>query len=237
MEEVMEDAQLGVVRIKRNSRARQMLFRPCDRGLVVTVPAYSTQNQIMAAIKEMRERLLNLRQRHAEAKRTITPDFRIDNEFFTYYAQIDDRESPIVRHTQNGAVCLYPASFSFEDEDFRKWLLDQITEGIRRVAAREFPPRLRALAEERGLKYTQARISKAKGRWGSCSAQKHISLSLYLLLLPRHLQDHIMHHELTHLVEMNHGPRFHALMDKAVNGREQENEREIRNCVIEFCKF
>ncbi|MBR4929776.1 MAG: M48 family metallopeptidase, partial [Bacteroidaceae bacterium] len=52
-----------------------------------------------------------------------------------------------------------------------------------------------------------------------------------------HLQDHVMHHELTHLVEMNHGPRFHALMAKAVNGREQENEKEIKNCDIAFCKF
>lgn len=214
-----------------------MLFRPCDEGLLVTAPLYSTMSQIKSAIETNRQGLDELRQKYVKKKKTITPEFRIDNEFFTYYAQAEQRDIPVVRHTANGAICLYPPAFSFDNEEFQQWLLCQIVEGLRKVAAREFPPRLKALAQERGLNYTQVRISKAKGRWGSCSTQKHISLSLYLLLLPRQLQDHVMHHELTHLVEMNHGPRFHELMDKAVHGRERENEKALRGCKIDLFDF
>ena len=71
-------------------------------------------------------------------------------------------------------------------------------------------------------------IHKTRGRWGSCSSRGNINLSLYLLLLPHHLQDLVMHHELTHLVEMNHSPRFHALLDEAVGGREAEYEAELK---------
>ena len=38
----------------------------------------------------------------------------------------------------------------------------------------------------------------------------------------------IAQHELTHLVEMNHSPRFHALLDEAVGGREAEYEAELK---------
>ena len=49
------------------------------------------------------------------------------------------------------------------------------------------------------------------------------------MLLPRRLQDYVMHRELTHLIEMNHGPRFHALLDQALNGQRVALEQEMRH--------
>ena len=52
-------------------------------------------------------------------------------------------------------------------------------------------------------------------RWGSCQKKTGaIQFSLYLLLLPEWCVEHVVVHELAHLVEANHSPRFYALMDQ-----------------------
>ena len=50
-----------------------------------------------------------------------------------------------------------------------------------------------------------------KSNWGSCSAKGNINLNIRLHLLPPHLRDYVILHELCHLRHMNHGPEFHRL--------------------------
>ena len=52
-------------------------------------------------------------------------------------------------------------------------------------------------------------------RWGLCNLKDHsICISVYVLLLPEWCVEHIVVHELCHLLEPSHNARFHALMDK-----------------------
>ncbi len=234
MGDLLEDATLGILHIRRNARAVRMTFRPAEDGLLITAPVRASVADIRKSVEKMRPRLEKMMQKFEDRRTEITPDFRIENEFFTFYSQPDERKTPVARHTENGVVCLYPQDFSFQNSVFRKWIVGQIEASLRRIAAREFAPRLAALAAQRGLKYEWLSITKAKGRWGSCSTRHHISLSLYLVLLPRHLQDYVMHHELTHLLEMNHSPRFHARLDEALGGREQDCLRELKRFHIPF---
>ena len=102
-------------------------------------------------------------------------------------------------------------------------------EELRRQAKLHLPVRLKVLAVGRGLQYQKVSIHNSHTRWGSCSSKGNISLSLYIMLLPPHLQDYVMQHELTHLVEMNHSPRFWALLNEATEGRALQLRKEIRN--------
>ncbi len=54
------------------------------------------------------------------------------------------------------------------------------------------------------------RLSSAKTRWGSCSADGRILLNWRLIHFPQSSIDYVVAHELAHLKEMNHGPRFWA---------------------------
>ncbi len=58
-------------------------------------------------------------------------------------------------------------------------------------------------------------IKAMTSRWGRCNVKtREICFSVYLLLLPEWCIEHVVVHELAHLIEPNHGPRFHALMDQ-----------------------
>jgi len=55
-------------------------------------------------------------------------------------------------------------------------------------------------------------VRDTKSRWGSCSASGCLSFSWRLVLAPESVVDYVVAHEVAHLAEMNHGPRFWRLV-------------------------
>lgn len=55
-------------------------------------------------------------------------------------------------------------------------------------------------------------IKNARTRWGSCSSKGNLNFSYRLSLLPPHLSDYVIIHELCHLREFNHSSRFWDLV-------------------------
>lgn len=58
------------------------------------------------------------------------------------------------------------------------------------------------------------RLLKMKRQWGSCSSQGTIILNPHLVKAPRECVDYVILHELCHLREHNHSPRFYGLLDR-----------------------
>ncbi len=59
-------------------------------------------------------------------------------------------------------------------------------------------------------------IKHTISRWGSCSTSRKISFSTKLLLLPQEIIDYVIVHELAHLKEMNHSPKFWKHVENAM---------------------
>jgi hypothetical protein len=79
---------------------------------------------------------------------------------------------------------------------------------LRAVAVRELPPRVIALAARHALAVQRITIRNQRSRWGSCSRRGSISLNWRLVQMPPAVADYIILHELAHLRQMNHSPRF-----------------------------
>ena len=76
-------------------------------------------------------------------------------------------------------------------------------------------PMIESYSEIMGVKPVSVSYRPMISRWGVCKFKSHsICFSIYLLLLPEWCVDHVVVHELCHLLEPSHNARFHALMDK-----------------------
>jgi len=65
-----------------------------------------------------------------------------------------------------------------------------------------------------GLKHGRITITSAKTRFGSCNSKGNICYSYRLMLYPEEAIDYVVVHELAHLLEMNHSPRFYSIVAK-----------------------
>jgi predicted metal-dependent hydrolase len=84
------------------------------------------------------------------------------------------------------------------------------------LAKRDFAARARAVAARIGRTVSRVGVRDPKSRWASCSSTGNLSFSWRLVLAPEAVIDYVVAHEVAHLVEMNHGPRFWRLVASLV---------------------
>lgn len=106
----------------------------------------------------------------------------------------------------DGAVCfagkfLIPRSRASE----RKRVLRQ---WYRARAQEKILPRVKLYAKNVGVSYEQARIGDSRFRWGSCTPGNNLNFNWRLIKAPMFVIDYVIVHELAHLIEANHTPRF-----------------------------
>ncbi|MGF2508998.1 M48 family metallopeptidase [Ralstonia pseudosolanacearum] len=85
---------------------------------------------------------------------------------------------------------------------------DRVQGWLQTQARRLFGERLDVYAERLGVRHSAYALSSAATRWGSCTADGKIRLNWRLVHFPLSLIDYVVAHELAHLKEMNHSPRF-----------------------------
>lgn len=76
-------------------------------------------------------------------------------------------------------------------------------------------PRVQKLAEFMKLKYKSISIINSKAKWGMCDSKRNLYFNWKMLMLSPNVIDYIIIHELSHLIELNHSPKFWEIV-KAV---------------------
>jgi hypothetical protein len=76
--------------------------------------------------------------------------------------------------------------------------------------------RARRLAAQLDRKVARITVRDTTTRWGSCSATGNLAFSWRLIMAPEAVLHYVVAHEVAHLVEMNHGPRFWKLVERLV---------------------
>lgn len=71
-------------------------------------------------------------------------------------------------------------------------------------------------------------LSSARTRWGSCHASGRIHLNWRLIQMPANLLDYVVAHEVAHLIEMNHSPRFWSIVARLMPDY-TERRKELRH--------
>ena len=111
---------------------------------------------------------------------------------------------------EEGALVMnVPPEASWENK--AKLLENWLTQEVRSAASsliEKWEPLL-------GVKVGRLSVQKMKSKWGSCNVQNgNIRLNSELAKLPKGALEHVVVHELVHLLEPSHSKRFYSLMDK-----------------------
>ncbi|MDR2764076.1 MAG: M48 family metallopeptidase [Tannerella sp.] len=227
LERTVNGGDLGTIILRRSPRAMRYSLRVKDGQVIGTMPQQGSERELLAFIDRQRQRLL--RMLHHSPKR-LPWNESTDVQTYTFRVHVfRTARSNFYANLRDGVLYVAcPEETDFEREEVQQLLQALFEKALRHEARRTLPLRLQMLAVRHSFHYTGVTVRNTQSRWGSCSSQKRINLSLSLMLLPEHLIDYVLLHELCHTVEMNHGERFWQLMDKVTGHRAQMLRRELK---------
>jgi predicted metal-dependent hydrolase len=89
----------------------------------------------------------------------------------------------------------------------------RLLDWLKREARRKIDERVAEYSAQLGVKPKRITIRDTSSRWGSCSSTRTLSFSWRLILAPPSVLDYVVAHEVSHLRELNHRPRFWRLVE------------------------
>ena len=210
-------------RIQLNGRMLDYAFRRARRktiglsitasGLTVSAPRWVGIGPVEDAIRE-RERWVLTKLADMQRHHAAIPQVRWEDGGTLPYlgapltlaiASHDRRVSRTAFDRETRVLTL-----SLPPEPSRAQVRDRVEAWLQDEARRIFRERLAFYEARLGTAHRVMRLSSARTRWGSCSADGRILLNWRLIHFPLSSIDYVVAHELAHLKEMNHGPRFWA---------------------------
>lgn len=226
---VVDHPQLGEITVARNPRATRISVSVRPPGMLrLTLPALTPLSEGMRFLDSKLEWIAQAvaRARQKAQAPAILPPYATRHFLLALVPSGGDKIR--VRIGDRRISVAYPAALDPGSEPVQKAIKKGIEEAWRIEAKELLPRRIAELAILVGLRYNSVAVRNTVSKWGSCSARNDISLSLHLMRLPDHLIDYIIIHELCHTIHKNHGPQFHALLDKLTGGRHATLRKELR---------
>jgi predicted metal-dependent hydrolase len=202
--------------LKTSARARRLrlVIRPSS-GLEVVVPQGAGIPWIEGVLREKAAWITTTLARMAEQV-VVPPPPLVEGRMLSYLGEPvrlslrtgvpPGRYRAVLR---DGMLTLTVASLAEET------VRGALETWYRRQARTVFPERLTRCNAAYGFTYQRVAIKDQKSRWGSCSRKGNLNFNWRLLLAPLPVLDYVVYHELAHLKEPNHSPRFWALVARA----------------------
>lgn len=186
-----------------------------NQGIRMSVPYKITDRQLCSFMEQHEDWLrAKVEQLEQQPERYIMGEIPFDGQHIWLWGEklkccfeIDKKAGISFWQTPDCLRFIAPHELSPEQklELVESWYMYQIREEGRHL--------LDSWQQKLGVHYTGLRVHTMKTRWGSCNVRSgRINLNALLACWPKDCLELIVVHELTHLLEANHGQRFHALM-------------------------
>ena len=217
--------------LRRSSR-RTIGFQIDGKGLTITAPGWVPLREIESSIIEKHQWIFTKQaewRAYERARAKAAPRF-CDGGHIRYLGQrLTLRTSPYTdRYRRTHFLLaeneLWIAGPGVEDAP---WVERKVTDWMKQQARTLFGQRMTPFARQLGRGPSSWALSSARTRWGSCSPDGKILLSWRLIHFPLHIIDYVIAHEIAHLKELNHGPRFWATVERLLPGHQSARD-ELR---------
>ena len=197
------DLEYTIVRSPRRRKLTITVER--DRSVVVHAPAATAEEKIRRLVESRRQWIFE-KSRHAQKYVELPhpPGKELVNGESalylgrSYLIEIAPTDSGGIEFVQKFRVPTDLADHRLEV--FRSWYIVRAEEKIL--------PRVRHHARQLGVEFSEARIVDNRYRWGSCTVKNNLTFNWRLIKAPMSVIDYVVVHELAHLIEPNHTPRF-----------------------------
>ena len=202
----------------RRARRRSIGFIVGPEGLSVNAPKWVGLRDIEAALQEKSGwilRKLREQQERGQRLQAAKVDWR-DGTTIPFLGEtviivLDPRASGAVLNTAAAALPGVPhltLHIGLPQHASAAQIRDAVQSWLQRQARRVFEERCQLFTQRLSVRYTRLSLSSAQTRWGSASANGSIRLNWRLIHFALPTIDYVVAHELAHLREMNHSPRF-----------------------------
>lgn len=195
------------------SKRRSIGFLIGDEGLRVTAPKWVTLGEIENAIREKQRWIFTkLNERRERSARRLQPQMQWRDGATLPY--LGEEVTLRIRANQAAGIAYdqdtLELTVGLPADAGEQQLKDRVQGWLQARAKETFAARLPIYAEKLGVTYQSFALSSATTQWGSCTADGRIRLNWRLMHFALPLIDYVIAHELSHLREMNHSPRFWA---------------------------
>jgi predicted metal-dependent hydrolase len=190
---------------KRNVRCRRMVLRLTSdgRGVVITLPSRTSLAEAMRFAETSKPWIAR-----TLAKRPAAVPFHHDSTVLfqgkLHTIKATGGRRGVVMHSLEDLTIIVPGDDAHVARRLTDWLKVRAKQTLQNSS--------QAYADAMQTKFKKLTIRDQKSRWGSCSAAGDLSYSWRLILAPPEVLDYVAAHEVAHLKEMNHGPRFWRLV-------------------------
>ena len=202
----------------RRVRRRSIGFIVGSEGLSVNAPRWVGIGEIEAALREKSDWILRkLAEQHERAQRQMAAriEWRDGASFpflgDTVIVVLDPRATGAV--LDSGAMALPGVArltlhVGLPHDARPEQIRDAVQSWLQRQARRVFEERVAHFAQKLNVRCRRLTLSSAQTRWGSASQDGSVRLNWRLIHFAMATIDYVVAHELAHLREMNHSPRF-----------------------------
>jgi hypothetical protein len=194
--------------LKTSARRRTIGMRIDHRGLTVSIPAHMPRHDIHTMLRRHAGWILRKLERYAESRQEAPPQEWQDGavlRFLGREVRLCLRQDIENHPVEFDGARLHVALTHVQDSIA---IRHKVVAWLCRQALTDFTRRVELFSVRLGVPPPRLFLSNAKTRWGSCNTKGEIRLHWRLIQAPPHLIDYVVAHELAHLKEMNHGPRF-----------------------------
>ena len=190
------------VSVKLNPRARRIVLRvhPASGEVVVTAPARGGAAPALAFARRETQWIARQLQRMPEQV-ALMPGAEVPYLGLSHPIRHSVARGPAPVWTEDGAILV-----SGRTEHASR----RLTDFFKREARLLFATRALEYAARLGARPQRITVRDTRSRWGSCSQHGALSFSWRLIFAPDYVRDYVVAHEVAHLKEMNHSPRFWA---------------------------
>jgi predicted metal-dependent hydrolase len=200
--------------LRRSDKAKHARLEVgLEGGLTVIIPAHFGIDRVRPLIIKKKRWVVDKLEKYGSAESGRRAKLLTQGDILPYLGRemkIETRESGDKAGTVNVyggtmMVCLRPGDNKLHVA-LEKWYREQ--------ASTEIARKVENISQVMGLSYNKVTLKGQRTLWGSCSRKHNLNFNWRLMMTPEPVIEYVVVHELAHLKEMNHSPRFWKIVEK-----------------------